>query len=76
MDEKATIVLGEMSETCFTIFLILFNGFTPLVMSFLPTCTYRQACFSVARQDFVLFSTIIFSGSRRFGKDHWSKNGQ
>ena len=38
IDEKATVVLGEMSETYFTIFLTLLNRFTPLVMSFVPTC--------------------------------------
>ena len=36
--EKATVLLGEKSETCFTIFIALFNRFTLLVMSFVPTC--------------------------------------
>ena len=35
---KATVLLGGKSETCFTIFIVLFNRFTLLVMSFVPTC--------------------------------------
>ena len=36
--EKAMFVLGEISGTCFTIFLTLFNRFTLSVMSYFPTC--------------------------------------
>ena len=36
--EKAMFVLGEISGTCFTIFLILFNRFPLSVMSYFPIC--------------------------------------
>ena len=36
--KKAMFVLGEISGTCFTIFLILFNRFPLSVMSYFPIC--------------------------------------
>ena len=55
IDEKVTAILGKISENCFTIFLTLFNRFTPLVIHlFQHASIYYQACFSLDRQDFPL----------------------